>query len=371
MNRRIRIAAIVSLILLLVSVGSVSAVFSGQSPETRADQIVEISNKAQDRVMDLVALVEADPSAMDLIILAGLDEQFYDNVLLCVEKETLVNEIPAPENGTGWTYLYDANQSLLAGDYEDAIDNAKDALTIFRDVLRAINVILVDSGVETVELLDSLDSLALQEAIERSLDRIAQLRDILKEAGITIKLDGAEGLLNEAKVELLRDNIDGAKANLREANILISEVCQYLKQVAQELNPSRIRDYCENAEQLGEKIQERFGHAWGESFDVNGFLQTQGYQNEEEFMARFQEMIQNAQGTEDLDDVLEDLEEIGRTIREIDGNLAQEMGQHGEQHGQQATGNGSGQEGGSGYGQNVGDYGGSGGSGKMGFGGGQ
>ena len=329
----------------MISLGSVSAVLSAPSTETRADRIVEIANEAQDRVMDLVALVEADPSAMDLIILAGLDEQFYDNVLLCVEQGTLVNEIPAPENGTGWTYLYDANQSLLAGDYEDAIDNAKDALTIFRDVLRAINVILVDSGVETVELLDSLDTLALQEAIERSLDRIAKLRDILSpQAEIVTKLDTAEDLLNEAKDELLPDNIEGAKANLREANILINEVCQYLKQVAQELNPSRIRDYCEEAERYRHRLGERFGQAGTEGFDINGFLQTYGYQSEDDFMARFQEMIENAKGTEDLEDVLEDLEEIGRIIREMDGTLTQEMGRHRAGHGQGEAGSGSGQE---------------------------
>ena len=123
----------------------------------------------------------------------------------------------------------------------------------------------------------------------------------------------------------------------------------------------------------------RFGQAGTEGFDVNGFLQTYGYQNEEDFDARFQEMIENAKGTEDLYDVLEDLEEIGRTIREMDGNLTYEVGQYRARRGQQAAGTGSGQEGsgsgsgsGSGYGQNAGGYGGSGsGSGQTGYGGGQ
>ena len=376
MNKRIRIATIASLVLLLISLGSVSAVLSAPRTETIADRIVEIADEAQDRVMDLVALVEADPSAMDLIILAGLDEQFYANVSLCVEAGTLVDGVPATGDGTGWTYLDEANTALLAEDYEEAIESAKEALAIFREVLRSIYVILVDSGVETGELFDSLDTLALQEAIERSIDRIAELRDILSpETEIVTKLDTAEDLLNEAKDELLPDNIDGAKANLREANILISEVCQYLKQVAQELNPQRIRDYCETAYQYRERFRGGFEQAETEGFDVNGFLQTYGYQNEEEFMARFQEMIQNAQGTEDLDDVLEDLEEIGRTIREMDGSLTQELGQYRARHGQEAatSGSGSGQGGtGSGYGQNSGGYGGSGsGSGQTGYGGGQ
>ena len=87
-------------------------------------------------------------------------------------------------------------------------------------------------------------------------------------------------------------------------------------------------------------------------------------------MARFQEMIENAKGTEDI----EDLEEIGRLIRQMDQNLTQEMDHHRAQHGQSVSGSGFGQEGsGSGYGQegSGNGYGGSGGSGQMGFGGGQ
>ena len=353
MNKRIRIATIASLVLLLISIGSVSAVLGGQSPETKADRIVEIAGEAQDRVMDLVALVEADADAMQLINDAGLIVQFNDNVSLCVE------------DGTGWTYLDEANTALVAEEYEEAIESAKEALAIFRDVLRSIYVILFDSGVETGELLDSL---ALQEAIERSLDRIAQLRDILKEAEITIKLDDAELLLNEAKDSLEDDKIEDAADNLRAANILISEVCQYLREVAQELNPSRIRDFCDEAGQYRDRFRDRFRGAWEEGFDVNGFLQTQGYQNEDDFMGRFQEMIENAQGTEDI----EDLEELGRLIRQMDQGLTQEVGHYRASHGQEVTGSGFGQEGsGSIYGRYGGGNTESVGSGQMGFGSGQ
>ena len=352
-----KIAILMIVVTVIAFAAPASAYFSSQNIETKAERMVDIADGARDRVLELVDLIEADPTAMELITDAELDGQFYNNVSLCVD-------------GEGWTYLNAANQSLLAGDYEDAIVNSKEALTIFRDVLRAINVILVDAG---VEIEQPLGAQVIQEAIERSLSRVEELQELISpDAPIYAKLIDAEGYLTTA-IGLLHDNVEDAKASLREANILISEVCQYLKQVAQELNPQRIRDYCETAYQYRERFRGGFEQAETEGFDVNGFLQTYGYQNEEEFMARFQEMIQNAQGTEDLDDVLEDLEEIGRTIREIDGNLTQEMGQHGEQHGQQATGNGSGQEGsGSGYGQNGGGYGGSGsGSGQMGYGGGQ
>jgi len=243
-------------------------------------------------------------------------------------------------------------------------------LSIFREVYRSIHIILYNSDVKIGQLVD-VDE--LEEAIERSLERVEELQALISAvATIYSNLIDAEELLTQAK-DLLPDSIEDAKANLREANRLISEVCQYLKEVAQELNPSRIRDYCEEAEQYGDRFRYRFRSAWDEGFDVNGFLQTYGYQDEDDFMARFQEMIENAKGIEDIEDVLEDLEEIGRTIREIDGGLTQEMGRHRAGHEQEEAGSGSGQEGSSGgYGQSGGSgYGGSGGSGQTGYGGGQ
>ena len=355
MNKRIRIAAIASLILLLISLGSVSAVLSAPSPETRANRIVEIAEDASQIVGDLIDLVYANATVLDMIETAELTEEFVGNV-------TLYDE--------GLENVTSAYVCLAAEDYEGAIANATEALSIFREVYRSIHIILYNSDVTIGQLVD-IDE--LEEAIERSLERVEELQALIStDAPIYSNLTEAEELLTQAKNEFLPDNIEDAKVNLREANILISEVCQYLKQVAQELNPSRIRDYCEEAEQYRYRFRERFGQAGTEGFDVNGFLQTYGYQNEEEFMNRFQEMIENAQGAEDIEDVLEDLEEIGSLIREMDQNLTQEMGQHRAQHGQAESGSGYGQNGGSGYGQGSigtsgGQYGGSGsGFGSMG-----
>ncbi len=335
-----RIAILTILVTIIVMAAPASAYISSQSLETKAERMVDIADGAQDRVMDLVALVEANATAMQLIKDADLDEQFYGNVSLCVKTGTIVNGTAVTEDGEGWTYLNDANQSLLAEEYEDAIDNAREALAIFRDVLRSIYVILVDSGVETEQLVDAE---LLQEAIERSLDRIEELRALLSpEAEIVTKLDEAEDLLNEANDLLLQDEFENAEDKLEEANALISQVCQYLKEVAQELNPSRIRDYCEEAGQYRDRFRDRFRGAWDEEFDVDEFLQTHGYQNEEEFMNRFQEMIENAQGAEDIEDAIQNLQEIGHMIRNIDEDLTQEVGRHRGHNGQEAATNGSG-----------------------------
>jgi hypothetical protein len=213
------------------------------------------------------------------------------------------------------------------------------------------------------------------------MDRITELRAILADTEMLAKLDDAEELLNQAQDLLEQEEIDAAKDNLMEANSLISQVCQELKQIAQELNPQRIRDYCEGAYQYRERFMERFGQAGIEGFDVDGFLQGYGYHNEDDFLARFQEMIQNAEGTEEIQNALEELKEIGRMIREMDQNLTQEMGHYRAQHGQTASMGGYGQDGStSGFGHNGSGYaqegsgsvsGGSSGSGQMGFGGGQ
>jgi len=181
-----RIAVLMILVTAIATAAPASAYFSSQSLETKAERMVEVTDGALDRIMDLVEVVEADTDAMDLIIAAGLDEQFYDNVSLCVEEGTSVGGELTTENGTGWTYLDAAKQALLATEYEDAIDNAREALTVFRDVLRAINVILVDAG---VEIEQPLDAQVIQEAIERSLSRVEELEELISpDAPIYAKL---------------------------------------------------------------------------------------------------------------------------------------------------------------------------------------
>ncbi len=57
-------------------------------------------------------------------------------------------------------------------------------------------MILCEADVEIGQLLDPQ---ILQEAIERSLDRITELRALLADTEMLTKLDDAEELLNEAQ----------------------------------------------------------------------------------------------------------------------------------------------------------------------------
>jgi hypothetical protein len=352
MLKQSKIAILMIAIAIIAMAAPASAYFTSQNIETKAERIVGIADEARHTVMNLADRIESNATTMQLIIDAGLDGQFYGNLSICVEAGTTVGGETVTEDGEGWTYLNAANQSLLAGEYEDAIANARDALAIFRDVLKSIHVILLEAGVETGQVLDSQ---VIQEAIDRSLDRIAELRALLSdEAEITSKLDEAENLLNEATSLLELNETTDAAANLREANALISQVCLYLKNVAERLNPDRIRGFLDEAYQYRERFRERFGRAWNEEIDVDKFLQALGYQNEEEFMAHFQEMIQNAQGAENIEDAIQSLKEIGQMIRTMDANLTQEMSHHGGNFGQAMPSSGFGQDGSSSFGQGIG-----------------
>lgn len=358
MRRQNKIAAIAALVLLLVSVGSSALVLGQPTIENRATRIVQIAEDASETVGNLIFRIEGNETIISKIGAASLTEAFEANVSLYYQG---VNK-------------FDEAEGLLGvDDYEGAVLAATEAMRIFREVYRSINSILVDSD---VRLRPFVSVEELKDAIERSQERVDELKALISiDALVYEKLLDAESYLTLA-LEFLPDNIEEAKASLRDANILISEVCEYLKEVAQELNPQRIRDYCEGAYQYRERFRERFGQAGTEGFDVDGFLQGFGYLNEDDFLAKFGEMIQNAEGIEEIEDALMVLEEIGRVIRLMDQGFTEEMGRFRAQHGQTSSTGGFGQEGsGSGYGQGSSGsgsgYGGTGGSGQMGYGGGQ
>ena len=73
------------------------------------------------------------------------------------------------------------------------------------------------------------------------------------------------------------------------------------------------------------------------------------YENMEQFMAQLQTLTDDAQGNDDIHDVMKDLKEIGKTIRDVDKALQQEIA-HGKGNGNQGQGN-SGNGNGNGNGQ--------------------
>jgi hypothetical protein len=352
--------AIVAILITVVSlVAPASAFIGSQNIETKAERMVDIAYDAREIIMDIVAQVETNETAYVMLLDANLDELFYDNVSLCVEIGTILNEtdftsiesghFEVMESGDGWLYLNTATNALLNLQYEDAIESARDALEIFRDVLRSINDILVDAGVETGEILDTQ---LLQEAIDRSRGRIEQLEALLADVDLLEDLGQAKTLLNDAQEALdePEPELEVVKEFLIEANSIISSVCQQLRTIAQELNPGRITSYIAHARQYKEQFQERFGHAWNEDIDVDALLNRLGYDDEDDFMAQMQYLINNAESKkvnkEEIREVIQNLKELGQMVKNMDKSLKQEYGNNGN-----GQGNGDGLAGsGKGYG---------------------
>ena len=337
MKRGIRIAAIAILAIIIVSTGSVSAMFYGQSPERRAERIYEIAESAGQRVADLIDLVYVNDTVLELIENATLLEALENNV-------TRYNE--GMENVTN---AYDA---LEAEDYEGAIANATQALHIFKEVLRSIHIILRDSEVQRGLIVDAQGLLV---AMGRALERIERLRELLPEDAeqALALLDEATNYLDidEARLWLLDGNVTETAHNLTQANQLIAQVHRLLRDQAKRLNTWRIHNFLRGIHRIGGRLSWRLGVAHGEGVNVTAVLEDLGYENITDFTQRMQNMTESAlEKIENFKDAIEDLKEVGRMLREMDHALAQAIRSHRWQHGfgPGNNGNGNGHGGGNG-----------------------
>jgi translation initiation factor 2B subunit (eIF-2B alpha/beta/delta family) len=320
LKKGIRIATIAILAIILVSTGSVSAMFYGQSPERRAERIYEIADSAGQRVADLIDLVYVNETVLELIENATLLEALENNV-------TRYNE--------GMQNVTNAYDALEAEDYEGAIANATQALHIFREVLRSIHVILRDSEVQRGQIVDAQGLLV---AMERALERIERLRDLLPEnATVALALlDEATNHLDidEARLWLLDGNVTETAHNLTQANQLIAQVHQLLRDQAKRLNTWRINNFLRGIHRTRERLRVRFWAAYHEGVDVDAVLEDLGYQNMTDFTQTIQNKTESAlEKIEDIKDAIQDLKEVGRILREMDHSLAKEIWRHRTQHG--------------------------------------
>jgi len=332
MIRKSRILIFALLATILVLVTPASAIFAGQgqvSSSSPAEELVRLAENAEQQVKNLIDTVYANETAIEKITDVELFHELEGNV-------TFYNQ--------GATTLTKAQDALELIDYEGAIGNATEALRIFREVFRSIHIILEDAGLQTGDIGDSY---GLLEAYSRALERIEQLRELLPEEATEFSalLDQAEALLDldAARVLLLEGKITEVTSNLAQANQLISEVYQYMKQQAEESNNFRVNGYLQEMEKARERIQERFRYAGDQGVDVGAILESLGYHNETEFMQALENMTQTAQGKiGDIDSVIQDLEALGQLTRQMNQTLTQEINRHQEQHGTGGSGSGTG-----------------------------
>ena len=332
MTRKSRILTFALLAAIIVLVTPASAIFTGQgqvSSSSQAEELVRLAEKAEQQVKNLIDTVYANETALEKITDAELFNELEENV-------TFYNQ--------GATTLTKAQDALELLDYEGAIGNATEALRIFREVFRSIHIILQDSGIQPGNIIDAYGIL---EAYSRALERIKQLRELLPQDATEFSalLDQAEALLDldAARALLLEGKVTEVTSNLAQANQLISEVYQYLKQQAEASNHFRVNGYLQEMEQARETIRQRFRHAGDQGVNVSAVLGSFGYRNETEFMQALENMTQTAQGKiGDIDSVIQDLEALGQLIRQMNQTLTQEINRYQEQHGNGGGGNGNG-----------------------------
>ncbi|MBT0159750.1 hypothetical protein G4O51_07175 [Candidatus Bathyarchaeota archaeon A05DMB-2] len=323
MNKR-RLAALALLLSVIMAVAPSSAIFVGQAQvqATTAEELVGLADRAEQQVKNLIDLVYANDTALQVIDDAGLLGELEGNV-------TLYNQ--------GLKNLTKAHDALKIGDYKAAVEYATEALRIFREVFRSIHVILDKAGIQKGQLTDNQ---GLLEAVTRTLERVAYLRQILPENATDALqlLDQAEAYLNvdEARTFLLEGKTSEVISNLDKAKELIAQAYQYLKQLGEDSNAWRIYNYCERTQ---ERIRERFRYGSDNGINFTNALASQGYQSENEFMQALQNMVQAVQGKAgNIQDAMQDLEAISQMVQQMDQALTQEINRYQNQYGMGGSG---------------------------------
>ena len=327
MSKR-QLVVLAMLVSVIMTAAPVSAIFYGQGQiqATPAEQLVDVADSAEQKVNDLIDLVYANETALEMIDDVGLLDSLENNVTLY---------------GEGVGNLTAAHDALEIEDYEGAVEYATEALSIFREVFSSIHMILEDAGLQKCELVDCQ---GLLEAMTRQLRRIDRLREILPEDTpdeITQLLDDAEALLDidAARALLLEGKTTEVREILQEAKELISQVHDYLKEQAEEANGWRLDGYCER---VRERIRERFRNGNQSGIDFADVLESLGYQSENQFMENLESMIQTAKGNRaNFKNALQDLDEIGQMVQEMDQAMTQKMNQHMNGYGSGGDGSGS------------------------------
>ncbi len=343
MMKKRQLVVLAMLVSIIMTTAPASALLYGQGQiqESLAEKIVDVADKAEQKVKNIIDLIYANETALQKIEEVGLVEELEGNVTLF---------------GEGVASLTAAYDSLEISDYDLAADYATESLSVFRGVYSFIQVILEAAGLQKGYLVDNQ---GLLEAVMRELQRIDYLREILPEyAPDDIKqlLDDAEYLLDIEAVRtlLLEGKETEVWSNLQDAKQLISQVYQYLKEEAEYSNTWRILSYCERVQ---ERIRERFRAGTQAGIDFTSVLQSLGYQSETQFMETLQNMIQTTQGkTDNFKNALQDLEAIGNMVQEMDQALNQEIQRHQGGNGSAGGdgGNGPGGMGGGGSGSGSG-----------------
>jgi hypothetical protein len=323
-----KVSAIAISASILLATAPVMFLAQGQIQTAPAQQVVALAERASQQVQNLIDLINSDDDALAQIETFGLTDEFNENVTLFA---------------MGLENLEAAQTALENFKDENAVAFSLEALKIFREVYSSIHVIMNTAGLQRSDLIESQ---GLLEAITRELQRIDRLREILPTdvpEHSRESLATAETLLGEARTLLLAGDVTDARTIFLDAKNSISEVYQYLKEEAENLNTWRLNNYFTG---LQERVGERFKYGQQQGIDFTGVLQSYGYQSESQFMDALQNRTQTALSEQNFEDAIQDSELAGQMVQQMEQALNQEINRHQGMNGPGSGGSGSG----SGYG---------------------
>ncbi|MFA5366272.1 MAG: hypothetical protein WC325_13910 [Candidatus Bathyarchaeia archaeon] len=318
-------AAFLLMLLIVLPMSSIALLVQGQNQLTLEQNMVKLAEQAENQIRNLIDSVNSNETAIAKIENASLLDDWQNNVTL---YET-----------DGLAKLAAAQEALTNSDYDLAAESALEALTVFREVYSSLNKILEATDLQKNDLIDCQE---LLDAINRDLNRIDVLREILPDNAsqeIWDLLDAADASLDTAKELLLDGKIDAARNLFLEAKQKIIQVYDYLKVQAEDSNTWRLNQYCEKLQQ---RVQERFRYGQEQNINFTAALQASGYQNENQFMQEIQNRIQNAQNQDTPQNAIQQCETISQMVQEMEQALNQEINNQQGGAGAETGDNGSG-----------------------------
>ena len=301
-------AALTLLIIMICTVLPTMLFVNGQVNVSVEEKMVNLTEQAGDRILNLITSVYADEKSTARIRNVSLSEQFESNVTLYQTE--------------GLSKLASAQEALANSNYQQASDSALEALTIFRQVYSALEAILEASGLQDNSLVNNQE---VQDAITRELQNTDTLQNLLP-ANATQEIMSLLGTANvtllQAKAKFQDGEVNEAKTLYLEAKQNITQIYQYLKTQAEESNIWRLSRYCGRFQEL---IQEKFKYGNDNGINFTSTLVTLGYQSENQFMQALQNKIQNAQSQSEIQNAVNDCLLISQMVQEMEQGLNQEI----------------------------------------------
>jgi len=337
-EKRIIVIILLSTILLTIApnlttsyannLGTVT-VSENNNLQNKAENLVALAEKTQEKVQNFIDLLYANTTALDLIAQAGFMDELERNITLFSQ---------------GIDNLTNAHEMLSASNYQDAVAKAIEAFHVFKQVFVALHVILDKSGVQKGEIIDAQ---GLLEAMRRTLEKIEKLRQLnLTEEAKEI-LNNATIFLNieTARILLMEGNVSEVVGNLTQAKNMVKEVYRLLADCARERNTmrNRVQNFLRGLNNAMERIRQRLQLAEKQGFNVTAILEQMGYQNMEQLMQHLQAMMDEVeQNGELIRNMIQDMNRIGQTIREINRGLSGFSNNGQQSHGGNGNDNGNG-----------------------------